>query len=167
MGRIERIHHALYVKCREKAERDASPTAAIIDSQSVKSAEKGGAHRRFRVRRGQENQRQKAPCPCRHARPADARRDPRSRVQDRDGGVLVMATLLGLYPFLLKLYADGGLSGTALSGGAEPRLKPSDLEIVKRSDTTKHLRFCENAGLWSEPSAGSTAAVGWQRIGNA
>ena len=33
----------LYVKCREKAGRDASPTAAIIDSQSVKSAEKGGA----------------------------------------------------------------------------------------------------------------------------
>jgi len=42
-GTLERIHHALYVKCREQAERDASPTAAIIDSQSVKSAEKGGA----------------------------------------------------------------------------------------------------------------------------
>ena len=33
---------ALYVECREKAEREASPTACIIDSQSVKSAEKGG-----------------------------------------------------------------------------------------------------------------------------
>jgi hypothetical protein len=32
-------------------------------------------------------------------------------VQDRDGGVLVMATLFGLYPFLLKLYADGGYQG--------------------------------------------------------
>jgi transposase len=42
-GTLERIHYALYVKCREQAERDASPTAAIIDSQSVKSAEKGGA----------------------------------------------------------------------------------------------------------------------------
>ena len=41
-GAMDRIHHALYVKCRELAERDASPTAAIIDSQSVKSAEKGG-----------------------------------------------------------------------------------------------------------------------------
>lgn len=41
-GTLGRIHHALYVKCREQAERDASPTAAIIDSQSVKSAEKGG-----------------------------------------------------------------------------------------------------------------------------
>ena len=41
-GTLERIHHALYVKCRELLERAASPTAAIIDSQSVKSAEKGG-----------------------------------------------------------------------------------------------------------------------------
>src|SRR5271166_4709805 len=41
-GTLERIHHALYEQCREHARRDASPTAAIIDSQSVKSAEKGG-----------------------------------------------------------------------------------------------------------------------------
>ena len=40
-GTLERIHHALYVQCREMAGRDASPMAAIIDSQSVKSAEKG------------------------------------------------------------------------------------------------------------------------------
>ncbi len=41
-GTLDRIHHGLYVACREKAEREASPTACIIDSQSVKSAEKGG-----------------------------------------------------------------------------------------------------------------------------
>ena len=41
-GTLDRIHDTLYVKCREQASRDASPTVAIIDSQSVKSAEKGG-----------------------------------------------------------------------------------------------------------------------------
>ena len=41
-GTLERIHHALYEQCREREQRGASPTAAIIDSQSVKSAEKGG-----------------------------------------------------------------------------------------------------------------------------
>ena len=41
-GTLDRIHDALSVKCREAAAREASPTAAIIDSQSVKSAEKGG-----------------------------------------------------------------------------------------------------------------------------
>jgi transposase len=42
-GTLACIHRALYVQCREKAGRKASPTAAIIDSQSVKGAEKGGA----------------------------------------------------------------------------------------------------------------------------
>src|SRR3984957_2156553 len=37
-GTLEKIHDTLYVKCRELAEREASPTACIIDSQSVKSA---------------------------------------------------------------------------------------------------------------------------------
>jgi transposase len=41
-GTLDRLHEALYVKCREQAGRAASPTAAILDSQSVKSAEKGG-----------------------------------------------------------------------------------------------------------------------------
>jgi len=41
-GTVQRRHHALFVQCREQAGREASPTAAIIDSQSVKGAEKGG-----------------------------------------------------------------------------------------------------------------------------
>ena len=41
-GTLEQIHYALYVRCREQMERNVSPTACIIDSQSVKSAEKGG-----------------------------------------------------------------------------------------------------------------------------
>jgi transposase len=41
-GTLERMHHALYIKCRDHAGRAASPTGAVIDSQSVKSAEKGG-----------------------------------------------------------------------------------------------------------------------------
>ena len=40
-GTLERIHHALYVAVREQAGREASPTAAIIDSQSAKAAQKG------------------------------------------------------------------------------------------------------------------------------
>ena len=41
-GTIERIHHALYVVEREQAGREASPTTAIIDSQTAKAAQKGG-----------------------------------------------------------------------------------------------------------------------------
>jgi transposase len=41
-GTIERIHHVLYVETREAAGREASPTTAIIDSQTAKGAQKGG-----------------------------------------------------------------------------------------------------------------------------
>ena len=87
-GTLDRIHDALYVKCREAAAREASPTAAIIDSQSVKSAEKGGLHRSARLRCRQEDQGQEAARACRYARPADARdRAFRRRPRPRRRGV--------------------------------------------------------------------------------
>jgi transposase len=58
-------------------------------------------------------------------------------VQDRDGGVLVMATLFGLHPFLLKLYADGGYQGPQFKAALSGVLGQLNLEIVKRSDTAK------------------------------
>ena len=39
---LARIYQALYVECRKQAGKQPSPTLAIVDSQSVKSAEKGG-----------------------------------------------------------------------------------------------------------------------------
>ena len=58
-------------------------------------------------------------------------------IQDRDGGVLAMATLFGLYPFLLKLYADGGYRGATFQHGLAKALAGVKLEIVKRSDRAK------------------------------
>src|SRR5689334_17748991 len=42
-GTLSRLHHALYEQARELAGKEASPTTAIVDSQSVKGAERGGA----------------------------------------------------------------------------------------------------------------------------
>src|ERR1700716_688573 len=58
-------------------------------------------------------------------------------IQDRDGGVLVMATLFGLHPFLLKLYADGGYQGPIFQSAVRKILRQIDVEIVKRSDIAK------------------------------
>ena len=137
-GTLDRIHHALYVQCRELVSREPSPSAAIIDSQSVKSAEKGGrgltrmATMRERKIKGKK----------RHilvdtqglllhalVHSAD--------IQDRNGGVLVMATLFGLHPFLLKLYADGGYQGPIFQSAVRKVLRQIDVEIVKRSDIAK------------------------------
>jgi transposase len=54
-GTLDRMHHALYVKCREAMGREASPTAAVIDSQSVKSAEKGGSMIRLDTMRARKS----------------------------------------------------------------------------------------------------------------
>ncbi len=60
-------------------------------------------------------------------------------MQDRDGGVLVMATLFGLFPFLLKLYADGGYSGPTFQQELRRVCRQVNLEIVKRSDAGKFV----------------------------
>ena len=105
-GVIDRIHHMLYLQCRDKMEREASPTACIIDSQSLKSAEKGGdLYRSQWLRCGKKikgNILVDTQGLLMHAivHPAD--------IQDRDGGVLLIAPLFGLCPFLRKLFDDGG-----------------------------------------------------------
>ncbi len=58
-------------------------------------------------------------------------------LQDRDGGALLMATLFGLFPFLRKLYADGGYQGPVFQRALKRVLRQVDLEIVKRSDHAK------------------------------
>ena len=58
-------------------------------------------------------------------------------IQDRDGGVLVMATLFGAYPFLLKLYADGGYAGPQFQAGLAQVMRQVSVEIVKRPDAAK------------------------------
>ncbi len=108
---------------------------AIINSQSVKSAEKGGA---FIDPHGYDAGK-KIKGKKRHivvdtvglllnaaVHPAD--------IQDRDGGVLVMSTLFGMFPFLKKLFADSGYQGPKFAKGLAKVLPHLDIEIVKRSD---------------------------------
>jgi transposase len=60
-------------------------------------------------------------------------------IQDRDGGVTLMASLFGLYPFLLKLYADGGYQGPKFQQGLARVCGAVNIEIVKRCDTGKFV----------------------------
>ena len=110
-GTLVRMHHALYEQCREQEQREASPSAAIIDSQSVKSAEKGG------------------PASTRMAMMRARRSKARS-----GGGVLVMATLFGMFPFLKTLFADGGYQGPKFATALAKVLPHLDVQIVKRPD---------------------------------
>ena len=53
-------------------------------------------------------------------------------IQDRDGGALLMASLFGAFPFLVKLYADGGYQGPEFQSAMKRTLARVDLEFVKR-----------------------------------
>ena len=58
-------------------------------------------------------------------------------VQDRDGGALLMASLFGLYPFLMKPYADAGYQGPQFRSALRKVMTEIDVEIVKRSDQAR------------------------------
>jgi transposase len=60
-------------------------------------------------------------------------------IQDRDGGVLLMGTLFGLFPFLLRLYADSGYQGPKFQQGLRRVCQQINVEIVKRSDAGKFI----------------------------
>src|ERR1700734_2320848 len=134
-GTLDRLHHALYTECRDLAEREASPSAAIIDSQSVKSAEKGGisidphgydAGKKIKGKKRHVLVDTQGLLLHAIVHAAD--------IQDRDGGILLLATVFGLFPFLLKLYADSGYQGPKFAKGLAKVLPHLDVEIVKRSD---------------------------------
>ena len=135
---LEKIHYALYVKCRERDESEPSPTACIVDSQSVKSAEKGGAcidphgFDAGKLIKGKK----------RHilvdtlglllhalVTPAD--------VQDRDGGLMLFATLFSQFPFLKKLFADSAYAGPVFHDALAIIMPDLVTEIVRRSDRAK------------------------------
>lgn len=58
-------------------------------------------------------------------------------IQDSDGGVVLMASLFGLFPFLLKLFADGGYQGEKFQSGLKADMAHVHVEIVTRSDQAK------------------------------
>ena len=61
-------------------------------------------------------------------------------IQDRDGGELVMATLFGMFPFLLKLYADGGYQGPLFRAAVRKVMKQVNVEICRVSNRKRGER---------------------------
>jgi hypothetical protein len=86
-------------------------------------------------------------------------------IQDRDGGISLLATLCGQFPFLAKLFADSAYSGPIFNTALAKILPDLKTEIVKRSDQAKGSCCCQSVGSSNARSLGSTVAAAWPRIG--
>ena len=92
------LNHTHLMLCRELAKRQPSPTPAVIDSQGVKGAENARKTIKGKKRHIAVDTTGLLMHVIMHA----------AHIQDRDGGTMLTATMVGLCPFLLKLYAVGG-----------------------------------------------------------
>jgi transposase len=89
------------------------------------------------LRRRQEDQRPETARSGRYAGIGAACHRHRRHIQDRDGGAWLLGTLFGPYPFLLKLYADGGYQGPEFRTSVKAVLSQVQVEIVKCSHQVK------------------------------
>ena len=62
-----------------------------------------------------------------------------ANIHDRDGGVVLMAGLFGLFPFSLNLHADDGSQGQKFQTGMKEAPSRVKVEFVKRSEQGKFV----------------------------
>jgi len=124
-GLWESLNHMLVMLDRERAGREASPTAAIVDSQSVKTTESGGprgfdAGKKVKGRKRHALVDTDGRALMLQVHPAD--------IQDRDGAAPLLKASRDSFPFVELVFADSAYTGERLAKAAKPVL----IEVVRK-----------------------------------
>jgi transposase len=163
-GTLARLHAALRSRMRVAAGRTAAPTAAVIDSQSVRASDWVS-----RATKGYDAAKKV------HGRKRHLAVDtcglllevlvtPAS-TQDRDGGRRLLWRLRRQFPTMRLVWADAGYAGKLVTWAQQ--VLTLAVQIVRKRQASTTLRSCLAAGSWSAPFPGSASAAGWPSTTNA
>jgi transposase len=128
-GRFTEMHARLAAMWRERVDRDPNPTAAVIDSQSVRTSAQGGP-RGFDANKKIKGRKRHLATDTLGLLLAVVITS--ASVQDRDAGPRVLDAALSVYPTIAKVYVDQGYAGRAAT---EMRTRDVDVEVVRRRET--------------------------------